>query len=240
VPAAVRALAGDGTSGGKAALSASFTNYTWNKNLTINDSSTSYPATTYAHVPHSAIGFANWQGNSAQPAHASDWNVTTPDVFKAIYQAETRRGKQGVLDANQDMPREAMLYAYTINAARAMKQEANVGSIEPGKAADFALVDRDVLTVPAEQMRDMLINSLQSTRLFVVTENQDKADATLRGSAEDLVFTEQHTSSEGINAHMNAGTGRSSGRSGAGPYGGLSVGENESMHSVERRRGDAH
>ena len=87
-------------------------------------------------------------------AGASDWNVTTPEVFKAIYKAETRRGKQGVLDANQDMPREAMLYAYTINAARAMKQEANVGSIEPGKAADFALVDRDVLTVSAEEMRD--------------------------------------------------------------------------------------
>jgi predicted amidohydrolase YtcJ len=52
------------------------------------------------------------------------------------------------------MPREAMLYAYTINAARAMRQEANVGSIEPGKAADFALVDRDVTTVPAEEMRD--------------------------------------------------------------------------------------
>jgi len=77
------ALAGDGTSGGKAALSASFTNYTWNKNLTINDSSTSYPATTYAHVPHSAIGFANWQGNSAQPAHASDWNVTNGTYAKA-------------------------------------------------------------------------------------------------------------------------------------------------------------
>ena len=87
-------------------------------------------------------------------AGASDWNVSTPDVFKAIFQAETRRGKTGVLDASQDMPREAMLYAYTINAARAMKQEATVGSIEPGKAADFALVDRDVLTVPAEQMRD--------------------------------------------------------------------------------------
>ena len=47
-----------------------------------------------------------------------------------------------------------MLYAYTINAARAMKQEAAIGSIEPGKAADFALLDRDVLTVPAVEMRD--------------------------------------------------------------------------------------
>jgi len=87
-------------------------------------------------------------------AGASDWNVSTPDVFKAIYQAETRRGPLGVLDANQDMPRLAMLQAYTINAARAMRQEAVVGSIEPGKAADLVLVDRDVLTVPPEQMRD--------------------------------------------------------------------------------------
>jgi|SRR5581483_374417 len=87
----------------------------------------------------------------------------------------------------------------------------------------------------AEQMRDMIINSLQNSRLFLITENQDRADAVFRGSAEDLVFSEQHSSSEGINAHLNAGTGRSSGRSGAGPYGGVGVGENESMHSTERR-----
>jgi predicted amidohydrolase YtcJ len=88
-------------------------------------------------------------------AGASDWPVSTPDVFKAIYQAETRRGESGeVLNPGQVVPRESMLYAYTINAARAMRQEEVIGSIEPGKAADFALVDRDVLTVPAEQMRD--------------------------------------------------------------------------------------
>lgn len=88
-------------------------------------------------------------------AGASDWPVSTPNVFYAIYQAETRKGESGeVLGAGQAMPREAMLYAYTINAARAMKQEQVIGSIEPGKAADFALIDRDVLTVPAEQMRD--------------------------------------------------------------------------------------
>lgn len=88
-------------------------------------------------------------------AGASDWPVSTPDVFKAIYQAETRKGESGeALNAAQDLPRESMLYAYTINAARTMKQAEVIGSIEPGKAADFALVDRDVLTVSAEQMRD--------------------------------------------------------------------------------------
>ncbi len=95
-------------------------------------------------------------------------------------------------------------------------------------------VDRLAGGETAEQMRDMLISSLQNSRLFVITENQDRADAVLRGSSEDLVFTEQHSSSEGINAHMNAGTGRNS-KGTTGAYGGLGVGENESMHSVERR-----
>jgi predicted amidohydrolase YtcJ len=87
-------------------------------------------------------------------AGASDWFVSTPDVFLAMYQAETRRGGKGVLDANQDMPREAMLYAYTINAARTMREQEHIGSIEPGKDADFALVDRDLLTVPVEQLKE--------------------------------------------------------------------------------------
>ncbi len=51
---------------------------------------------------------------------ASDWPVSTANIFRAIYQAETRKGNEGVLDASQDMPREAMFYAYTRNAARAM------------------------------------------------------------------------------------------------------------------------
>ncbi len=91
-------------------------------------------------------------------AGASDWPVSTPDVFKAIYQAETRKGESGEqLNAAQAVPRESMLRAYTINAARVMNQEDVIGSIEPGTAAAFALVDRDVLTVPADQMRDTTV-----------------------------------------------------------------------------------
>ena len=42
----------------------------------------------------------------------------------------------------------------------------------------------------APQLRDMIISSLQRSGLFVITENADRADAVLRGSAEDLVFTD--------------------------------------------------
>ena len=84
---------------------------------------------------------------------ASDWPVSTANVFRAIYQAETRRGKEGVLDASQDMPREAMFYAYTRNSARAMNLD-SIGSIAPGKRADLVLLDRNVLTDSPEEMRD--------------------------------------------------------------------------------------
>jgi predicted amidohydrolase YtcJ len=84
---------------------------------------------------------------------ASDWFVSSPNVFLAIYQAETRKGPEGVLNSDECMPREAMLYAYTRNSARAMNQLEKIGSIAPGKEADFAVVDRDVLTVPAEELR---------------------------------------------------------------------------------------
>lgn len=84
---------------------------------------------------------------------ASDWPVSTANVFQAIYQAETRKGSEGVLDAPQAMPREAMFYAYTRNSARAMNLN-SIGTIAAGKRADLVLLDRDVLTVSPEEMRD--------------------------------------------------------------------------------------
>jgi predicted amidohydrolase YtcJ len=84
---------------------------------------------------------------------ASDWPVSTANVFRAIYQAETRKGKEGVLDASQAMPREAMFYAYTRNSARALNLD-SIGRIAPGKRADLIVLDRDVFTVSPEEMRD--------------------------------------------------------------------------------------
>src|SRR5256884_1952161 len=88
-----------------------------------------------------------------------DWSsdVCSSDlanVFLAMYQAETRKGPEGVLDASQRVPREAMLYAYTRNSARAMNEQDIIGSVTPGKQADLVLLDRDVLTVPAEELKD--------------------------------------------------------------------------------------
>ena len=102
-------------------------------------------------------------------------------------------------------------------------------------------VDRLTGGETAAQMRDILIGSLAASRLFVLTENQERADAVIRGAAEDLVFTDVHTSSDGINAHANlgisrglGGTSRSLGSRNSESTG-VGVGQNESEHSTERR-----
>ena len=92
--------------------------------------------------------------SGATIAGASDWPVSTANPFEAIYQAETRAGPQGVLDAGQRMPREAMLFAYTRNSAKVLNQLDEIGSIAAGKRADLVLVDRDVLTVPVAEVKD--------------------------------------------------------------------------------------
>jgi hypothetical protein len=95
-------------------------------------------------------------------------------------------------------------------------------------------VDRLTGGETAAQMRDILISALEGSKLFVLTENQERADTTLHGAAEDLVFTDTHSSNDSINAHANIGTGRS-GQYSRSSTAGASVGENESDHSTERR-----
>lgn len=90
----------------------------------------------------------------AQIAGASDWPVSSANPFEAIFQAETRSGPQGVLLPEQRMPRLAMLYAYTRNAARVLDQLDDIGTLAPGKRADLVLLDRDVLTVGAPELKD--------------------------------------------------------------------------------------
>ena len=85
---------------------------------------------------------------------ASDWNVSSPNVFRAMYYAETRKGPEGVLDASQAMPREAMLFAYTRNSARALNLQDKIGSLAPGMQADLVLVDRDLLTVLPDDLKE--------------------------------------------------------------------------------------
>src|ERR1035438_5345658 len=118
--------------------------------------------------------------------------------------------------------------------------DAAIAAIEAGNLRQLLAVHRifvDRLTGgdTAAQMRDILISSLAASKLFVLTEKEERADAVLRGAAEDLVFTETHQSSDGINAHMNLSTRAGTGYYSKGNAAGLGIGANESDHSAERR-----
>jgi hypothetical protein len=65
-------------------------------------------------------------------------------------------------------------------------------------------VDRLTGGETAAQMRDLIITALQNSRLFVVTENQERADAFIRGAAEDLIYTDLFKSSENVSMRGNS------------------------------------
>ncbi|MEO8140441.1 MAG: amidohydrolase family protein, partial [Gemmatimonadota bacterium] len=46
-----------------------------------------------------------------------------------------------------------MLAAYTINAAFATRLERETGSLEPGKAADLIILDRNLFSLPPSEIQ---------------------------------------------------------------------------------------
>jgi hypothetical protein len=132
-----------------------------------------------------------------------------------------------------------ILAAASQQAAPAAAPLATTAAIEESGLRQLLTVRRvyvDRLTggETAAQMRDILISALEGSKLFVLTENPERADTTLHGAAEDLVFTDTHSSNDSINARANIGSGRS-GQYGRSSTGGLTMGESESDHSTERR-----
>ena len=85
---------------------------------------------------------------------ASDWPVSSPNPWNAMAQAVTRLGPLGVLNIKEAVDRETMFYAYTANAARTIGLDKQIGSLSPGKQADFIVLDRDVFTVDDKALSD--------------------------------------------------------------------------------------
>jgi hypothetical protein len=52
------------------------------------------------------------------------------------------------------MSREEALRSYTLDAAYGAFMEDMIGSIEPGKLADFTVLSQDIMTVPEDEILD--------------------------------------------------------------------------------------
>ncbi|WP_349426272.1 amidohydrolase family protein [Microbacterium sp. LWS13-1.2] len=92
-------------------------------------------------------------------AAGSDWSVSTPDPMAAIHTAVNRTAAPGHEEGDYDafLPEQAIdlatsLTAYTAGSAWVNHLDEVTGTIEVGKLADLAVLDRDPFAGPAERI----------------------------------------------------------------------------------------
>jgi predicted amidohydrolase YtcJ len=97
-----------------------------------------------------AYAWASLLKTGAVIAAGSDFPVESHNPFLGLYAAVTRQDDHsqppGGWHPEQRITREEALRAYTLGAAYAAFEEKDKGSLQPGKLADFIVIDRDVMT----------------------------------------------------------------------------------------------
>jgi predicted amidohydrolase YtcJ len=94
-------------------------------------------------------------------ANGSDFPVELSNPFHGLYAAVTRQGRDGEPDGgwypDQALSRAEALHSFTLAAAFAANQEDRLGSLEPGKWADFIIIDRDYFAIESSEIDDISV-----------------------------------------------------------------------------------
>jgi len=93
--------------------------------------------------------------------NGSDFPVELANPWHGLYAAVTRQSRAGEPEggwyADQALTRAEALHSFTLANAYAAHQEDYLGSLEPGKWADFIIIDRDYFEVPASEIDDIQV-----------------------------------------------------------------------------------
>jgi predicted amidohydrolase YtcJ len=100
----------------------------------------------------------------ARIAFGSDWPVDALDEWFALKVGVTRTNVPqsdaeyaGRLSEDAGLSRAQVLRAATMNASYELHQELSTGSLEAGKLADLIVLDRNALSIPAEEIADVKV-----------------------------------------------------------------------------------
>ncbi len=100
--------------------------------------------------------FASWQRAGLTVAGSSDAPVITADPRLGLRDAMLRRTGSGrVLGPGERLPARDALALYTTQAAFAAHREQETGSLEPGKHADFVVLEENPLEAEPERIADI-------------------------------------------------------------------------------------
>jgi predicted amidohydrolase YtcJ len=97
--------------------------------------------------------------SGAVVAFGSDWSVSTANPFQQIEVAVTRAAPIADQEVSPFLPEQridlpAAIAAFTINAAFVNRLDDRTGSIEVGKSADLAVLDRNLFDIPVSEISD--------------------------------------------------------------------------------------
>jgi predicted amidohydrolase YtcJ len=94
----------------------------------------------------------------------SDWPSAVPDAnpwpgIEAFVTRQDPRGDaEGALWPDQAITLEEAIDIYTRQGARAMMMEDRIGSLEPGKLADFIVLERNLFDIPIDEVADTSVS----------------------------------------------------------------------------------
>jgi len=103
-----------------------------------------------------AYAWRSFLDQGTRIAGGSDFPVESDNPFFGLHSAVTRQDHNnepaGGWHPEQAMTLLEAFRAFTLDAAYAEHQEKTLGSLEPGKWADFILVDKDLFKIPHSEI----------------------------------------------------------------------------------------